>query len=302
MSSVINFKKNLRTFDKLEDIAFVPDSNFDEKNIKMTIPDVSTKKSLYYLEDVLTESECQHLLSSSERKYSSLAEEFLPEEREGNRLLTLDENFSTVLYNRIKEYVAVDPKLGNIKPCGFGTDGEWRTDSVNKCFRFNQYIAPSIGFKPHRDATFIENEDIRSILTVLIYLNDNFSGGNTVFYDTVGPRDGEDIVADEMKKGYHERFTYNPKRGSVLIFNHNMIHEGAPLLSGTKYVIRSDIVFKRISRPTTYNYNWRKHPDFLQAINYFRKAMNCELDGDLANASIYYQKELALRQTSNGHR
>ena len=90
-----------------------------------------------------------------------------------------------------------------------------------------------------------------------------------------------------MKKGYRERYTYKPKKGSVLIFNHNMIHEGSRLVEGTKYVIRSDIVFKRISRPVAYNYDWRKHPDFLEAINYFRKAMNCELDGDLENASIY---------------
>jgi hypothetical protein len=298
MRAVINLKKNLRTFDKIEDIEFVPDLKFDEKNIKMTIPDVNTKKSLYYLENVLTNDECQHLLFLSEKKYSSLTEEFLPIEREGNRLLTLDEKFSSILYDRIKNYIITDPKLENIEPCGFGTDGDWKINSVNKCFRYNQYIAPSIGFKPHRDATFIENEDIRSILSILIYLNDDFLGGDTVFYDTLNTRNKNDIVIDEMKSGYIERFRYKPKKGSVLIFNHNMIHEGTHLLTGSKCVIRSDIIFKRVSRPITYNCNWKKHPDFLQAINYFRKAINCELDGDLENASIYYQKELALRQTS----
>lgn len=130
----------------------------------------------------------------------------------------------------------------------------------------------------------------------MVYLNDDFSGGDTVFYDTFGQRNKYDTVEDEMKKGFTERFRYTPKQGSVLVFNHNMIHEGAQLLIGTKYVIRSDIVFKRTSRPETYNYQWQQHPDFLEAVHYFRKAIQYELDGDLKKASIYYQKELALRQ------
>lgn len=75
-----------------------------------------------------------------------------------------------------------------------------------------------------------------------------------------------------------------------------MIHEGEKVLIGTKYVVRSDIVFKRICRPDLYDYSWRTDPDFLLAIDYFRRAMNCELDGDLESASIYYHKELAIRQ------
>ncbi len=107
----------------------------------------------------------------------------------------------------------------------------------------------------------------------------------------------EELVEDEMKKGYSERFRYKPKTGSVLIFNHNMIHKGEKLESGIKYVIRTDVVFKRIAKPQDYSHEWKKNPDFLEAINYFRKAINDELDGNLKEASIYYQKELAIRQT-----
>lgn len=293
----LNVKKNLRTFDKLEHVNFIQDPLFNNKNILLVTPDVKTKKSLYYLENVLTEIECEHLIRESNDKYSSLKDEFLQEERQGNRLLTIDDKFALVLYDRIKNYIASDVNLKNIHPCGFGVDGEWIQDSINKCFRYNQYIAPSIGFKPHRDATFIENENVRSIMSIIIYLNDDFSGGDTVFYDTLGVRNKEDLVEDEMRNGYVERFRYKPKKGSVLIFNHNMIHEGEKILTGIKYVIRSDIIFKRISKPILYNYDWKKHPDFLLAINYFRKAINYELDGDLQNASIFYQKELAIRQT-----
>jgi hypothetical protein len=292
-----NPKKNLRTFDKIEDITFVVDTEFCENNIQCIVPNVDTKKELFYLENVLSDQECDNLIQQSETKYSSLQEEFLPEERQGNRLLTKNPLLADILFQRIQQHIS--PLLllsSNITPCGFGTDGTWVMKQINSCFRFNQYIAPSIGFTPHRDATFIENEDIRSILSILIYLNDDFDGGDTVFYNTLGERQKYDLVEDEMKKGFVERYRYRPKKGSVLIFNHNMIHEGTSISHGIKYVIRSDIVFQRTNRPETYNEEWKRNPDFLEAIHYFRQAIQYELDGDLKKASLYYQKELALRQ------
>lgn len=294
---MLNAKKNLRTFNKIETVKFCEDKLFNKKNIKHFVPNVNTKKSLYYLENVLTQNECLFLIEQSRQKYSSLTEEFSVEEREGNRLLAIDSNFAEILYDRIKEYIEIDNKIENIKPCGFGVAGKWEPLCLNNCFRYNQYISPSIGFTAHRDATFIENEDVRSVLTVLIYLNDNFDGGDTVFYDTFGPRSKEEIVSDEMSKGFIERFRYKPKSGSILIFNHNMIHEGQKLKKGVKYVIRTDVVFKRTLKPLNYNHKWKKNKDFLLAINYFRKAINYELDGDTINSSIFYQKELAIRQT-----
>lgn len=162
----------------------------------------------------MTDLECVTLIQNSSEKYSSLQDEFLPKEREGNRLLTTDENFASVLFNKIENHIGTDPKLANAKPCGFGTDGVWEPDKINKCFRYNQYFS-RMHFKPHRDATFIQNEDTRSVLSVLIYLNDDFDGGCTVFYNTFGTRKKKDLVHDELARGYTERFRYRPKKGSV---------------------------------------------------------------------------------------
>ena len=199
-----------------------------------TFPDLSfCKKSVYYLNNVLTDAECEALIQQSQNKFSSLQDEFLTEERSGNRLLADDKPFATELFRRIEPFVETDLKLEGVKPCGFGTDGTWKPDSVNSCFRYNQYFS-HMYFKPHRDATFIENEDRRSVLTLLLYLNDDFSGGDTVFHDAAGPRTKEDLVQDELARGYRERFRFKPKKGSVLLFNHNMIHEGETVTSGVK--------------------------------------------------------------------
>src|SRR5688572_4281735 len=37
-----------------------------------------------------------------------------------------------------------------------------------------------------------------------------------------------------------------PRMGSALIFRHDLLHEGAPLLSGVKYILRTELIFTRI--------------------------------------------------------
>lgn len=97
------------------------------------------------------------------------------------------------------------------------------------------------------------NEEVVSRLTVLMYLNDDFVGGETKFYQ---PRSelGEDYGQDTPPLIASVR----PQAGSVLVFpqavgeeamaharQHWPVHEGAPVLSGSrpKYVIRSDVLF-----------------------------------------------------------
>jgi hypothetical protein len=56
----------------------------------------------------------------------------------------------------------------------------------------------------------------------MIYLNDNFKGGETRFND----------------------FVVAPKKGSALVFYHYLEHEGAEVIEGIKYVLRTDIMFR----------------------------------------------------------
>jgi hypothetical protein len=75
----------------------------------------------------------------------------------------------------------------------------------------------------------------KSYFTFLIYLNDDFEGGETRFY--MPTEDG--MVARGVV----------PKRGSVLVFPQgntcSLIHEGSAVTSGTKYVIRTDVLYRQ---------------------------------------------------------
>ena len=68
-----------------------------------------------------------------------------------------------------------------------------------------------------------------SKITVLIYLNDGYNGGETVF---ISPKD------------HNERVPYVPTAGSVLMFEHRLLHEGAELVEGQKFLIRTEVMYK----------------------------------------------------------
>jgi prolyl 4-hydroxylase len=79
-------------------------------------------------------------------------------------------------------------------------------------------------FAPHFDGAFARNEHERSELTLLFYLNEGFCGGETRLLDWE-----VNIV---------------PRRGSLLVFEHATYHEGARVTDGTKYVLRTDAMYR----------------------------------------------------------
>jgi len=96
-------------------------------------------------------------------------------------------------------------------------------------------------------ATTTATTEIVSRLTVLMYLNDDFVGGETKFYQPNVPVEPSTLIA-----------SVKPRAGSCLVFpqgvgeaaveyarKHWPLHEGSPVMAGNrpKYVIRSDILF-----------------------------------------------------------
>jgi 2OG-Fe(II) oxygenase superfamily len=79
-------------------------------------------------------------------------------------------------------------------------------------------------FKKHFDESYLVG-DSSAETTVIVYLNDDFDGGCTSFYDC-------DRVV-----------THIPKQGDILMFDHEHMHEGHVVTQGTKYIIRCDILY-----------------------------------------------------------
>jgi len=95
--------------------------------------------------------------------------------------------------------------------------------AMNERFRYYRY-RPGQRFNWHADAPFSRANGEVSQLSFITYLNDDFSGGETAVMKSV----------------------ITPKRGMALFFLHELLHEGRPVLSGTKYVMRTDVMYGRV--------------------------------------------------------
>lgn len=123
----------------------------------------------------------------------------------------VDQALATLLYERLQE---VDPSS--------------RYLCANKLIMAGMYV-PGNSFGLHTDTGLYYNRVNRtkSRWTLLIYLNDGFEGGETVFYDTETMRETHRIV---------------PEVGKALLFDIDLWHSGAPLLSGEKHWIGCEII------------------------------------------------------------
>jgi prolyl 4-hydroxylase len=101
--------------------------------------------------------------------------------------------------------------------------GGARVVGLNERFRFYRYEVGQY-FRWHRDGAFTRSALERSQLTLMFYLNDDFEGGATEFDDGLVVR---------------------PRRGSALFFAHPVRHQGAPVTCGRKYVLRTDVMYRR---------------------------------------------------------
>jgi prolyl 4-hydroxylase len=90
--------------------------------------------------------------------------------------------------------------------------------------RFHLYCYEKAGdrFTLHADQPYIF-EDTISFYTVLVYLNDAYEGGEALIGGT-----------EKLK----------PKAGTALLFPHYILHGAAPLVSGKRYTLRTDVMYR----------------------------------------------------------
>lgn len=165
---------------------------------------------------VLSPAECADLIERIERLGPELAPittprgpVLRPDIRNNDRVIFDDPELAAELFARLAG--AIPPRLCDRRACG-----------ANERFRCYRY-SPGQRFSPHYDGAFYRDHRARSLLTLMIYLNEGFAGGDTAFLD------------------WDVRIA--PRTGAALLFQHQLLHEGAELVAGTKYVLRSDVMY-----------------------------------------------------------
>ncbi|HSE97734.1 MAG TPA: 2OG-Fe(II) oxygenase [Blastocatellia bacterium] len=94
---------------------------------------------------------------------------------------------------------------------------------LNERIRFYRYEAGQ-SFGAHRDGYYLRANGERSLLTLMIYLNDDFEGGETYFFES------RELIA--------------PEAGKAIVFAHELWHAGREVTRGRKYILRTDVMYE----------------------------------------------------------
>ena len=276
----------------------------------------------FAVENFLTDTECTHLISIAEvAEFQSIAWEYAPSYRNCQRVVIKDERISQELWKRLKKNIKREDIEG-IKPFGFGNTGIWIPKFVNSSIRFTKYQQDN-HFKPHRDGGFVINDDLRSVFTIIVYLNDSFEGGSTVLYESKEkPGDNfeeGDNRADKQPRDNFIEHIIAPKTGMALVFNHDLLHEATPITSpppATKYILRTDVISCSSSLPclflisilsrkiiceridcrdlTSYK-EYRELPEYQESERFYQRSIEEQKKGNPAESTEYFIKALELQ-------
>ena len=168
----------------------------------------------FAITDFLSPVECAELIERGERLgfvdapiQESSGPTLVKDARDNLRVMFDDRDLAIDLWARCSTY------FGEL-PSG------WKPRSLNERFRLYRYDQYQ-SFKRHSDGRFSRSQNEESRYTFMVYLNDDFEGGFTDFGD----------------------FRVYPVQGMALCFRHPLLHEGAIVSQGRKYVLRTDVMY-----------------------------------------------------------
>lgn len=203
----------------------------------------------YLLGPVLSRSECEQLITATE------ALGYAPKRsrRSGPPIRTN----TRLLYEAHPELIhALAARMRpHLESIDVRSVGRWRPSPgsrlLNERWRMNRY-AEGEQFFPHFDTGYALGRDCRSLLSVLLYLNDDFEQGETVFFPGGQTRDNM-LPGDEDAREVRIR----PVPGTALVFHHygplSPRHSGLVPGRGQrpKYVVRTDVFYEREPLPAS---------------------------------------------------
>jgi hypothetical protein len=165
---------------------------------------------LWTVADVYSPAECREIIDFIER-----CDPGLPNDnqlyRDQDRVMVDDPERAAELFRRLRPHLPEQI-------------GAFRLFGLNERLRFYRY-RPGQRFEPHMDHWYRPCETRITLHTVLVYFNDDFEGGETRFCEQL-----DQVVV--------------PRAGLVAIFQHKLRHEGCVVRRGSKYAMRTEVVFE----------------------------------------------------------
>ena len=179
---------------------------------------------IFILHTILRETECDAIIDLAENTGFKIAGIYTDADgetiidtnkRRSMRCILDSAEFSKLLWKRIQH--------GSIHRFPNGLVAK----RLNEHLRILKYTEGD-SFAIHKDGNYL-TPDMSEIsqYTVLVYLNDDYEGGFTTYYNTAEEA-GIPII---------------PKKGSVVIQHQKCLHNVPSLISGIKYALRTEIMY-----------------------------------------------------------
>ena len=188
----------------------------------------------FIITNLINREECQYFMNKADNLHM---ERLDPDTgtalaRKVDRVSVRSKDVATWLYNRIQPYLEPVNKVPN----RYIEKGKWHPTGLNHDVRLVRYSCGDF-FLPHHDGCERISKYHQSLLTVMVYLNDDFEGGHTRFFD----ESQRHYEPADMSK---HRYAYKPCAGDVMIFYSQQTHDGSELLRGRKYIMRTEVMFQ----------------------------------------------------------
>lgn len=167
---------------------------------------------LLVVDNLLTQEECDDFISllDNEKQLEDIDKAFAFYKRN----VLISEEWSKKIYDRVAPLL-----LPIVK----------QPICINTHFRFSKYV-PGQFFDIHTDGVNQDDKGRRSFITINIFLNDDFEGGETDFLDN-----HKNLV-----------LSAKPSPGRAAIFDRLIYHRGNLVKGGYKYLIRTDVMYNTI--------------------------------------------------------
>ena len=206
---------------------------------KNKIKSTAIHKGVFSIPHFLSTHECKDIIQLTEQRGFTLTDQretrYAAHRRNG-RIQCQSPELANILYQRIKTLFPsiIDETMGTTSRTltSVGLNSNFRFYKYEVGDRFGMHIDDSV------DQSTEHGDGALTAYTLLIYLNGDLQGlqgGATNFYDGDVPKKTKLIVS------------FEPKEGAALVHEHYptcMLHEGAAVTQGCKYLMRTDVVYR----------------------------------------------------------
>lgn len=243
---------------------------------KIDLPNQSNEHFVHLISNLLSTSECNKIIEDNEKSLISTSGAYSSR----LRYMYFDHSLVELLWSRLEPFYGSDRVVDE--------EGQtWRAFSLNPFLRFCKY-KPGDDFGPHQDGRRMMNVDEQSFMTVNIYLTtvpESHGGATRVLKRS---QEGEDDGRKHKVIGVMQ-----PVEGMASVFRDSLFHDGERLEGGVKYLLRTDVIYRRETP-----FNFEGMFGGLSALEKAAKALSLaeklEDGGNRDGAVIWYRKAFKL--------